>query len=151
MTVPMTFQSISARNGLPLLFAGQAQKEIVINEALLRLDALVHCAIEDERNDPPAEPLEGQSWLVGPEPVGVWAEQAGFIASFSGNDWLYQAPYPGFRCWNKATMQFQSYTSEWVAPVQPFPAEGGTTIDVEAREAIASILNILTEAGIFRR
>jgi len=43
MTDPITFDSTSPRFGLPLLFSGQVQKEVYLNEALSRLDGLTHC------------------------------------------------------------------------------------------------------------
>ena len=45
------------RLSLPLLIAGQAQKELFHNEALQTLDTLVAAAVEDApANDPPQSP-----------------------------------------------------------------------------------------------
>ena len=51
---------------------GQAQKAWVHNEALQTLDT-VACAIveEPERNDPPASPTEGSSYIIGAAPTGA--------------------------------------------------------------------------------
>lgn len=49
--------SKSQRLGFPMLAAGQAQKELTHNEALLLLDALVQgCSPSEPANDPPQSP-----------------------------------------------------------------------------------------------
>ncbi len=42
MSDPVQFEGATPRFALPLLFAGQAQKEFFVNEALLRADMVLH-------------------------------------------------------------------------------------------------------------
>ena len=62
------YDSRTARFDLPLLFAGQAQKEGTVNEVAARIDALLHGAIEGELAAPPISPSDGQAWLVSAAP-----------------------------------------------------------------------------------
>ena len=63
MSEPL-FDSRTPRLDLPLLFAGQSQKEGFVNEISARLDALLGLAIEGELAAAPPAALDGQSWLV---------------------------------------------------------------------------------------
>jgi hypothetical protein len=138
----------TARHDLPLLFAGQAQKETFVNELAARVDALLHLAIEAETATPPAAPSDGQSWLVGASPTGAWAGHGGTIAARAAGNWLFLQPRAGMTLLNKATGQQVRYLSGWQAPAKPALPAGGTTNDTEARTAIAAIITALVSAGI---
>lgn len=149
MTEPLSYQSDSARYNLPLLFAAQAQKEVVLNEALIRLDSLLHPSVEDRLAEPPATPLDGQCWLVDSGASGSWTGHEGEIAAYSGGDWLFLAPRQGMRCWLQSSRQWLNFDAGWIAPEKPVLASGGATVDTESRSAIQTLINALTEAGIF--
>lgn len=149
MSDPISFDSTTPRLGLPYLFAGQAQKEAFVNEAHSLIDALLHCAVESETATPPAAPLDGQSWLVGAAPTGVWSGQGGKIACRQGGNWLFVAPRAGMRLFNRASGQDVRYSgSAWLSPVTPALPTGGTVIDTQARAAIAAIVDALVIAEI---
>lgn len=149
MTDPISFDSTTPRFALPRLFAGQAQKEIFVNEASARIDAIIHCAVEGTLTTPPASPVDGQSWLVGTSPTGDWARQAGAIASRQAGQWLFTPPRDGLRVLDRTTGQEKRYHGGWKAPTAPSAPAGGTTIDAEARAAIADLVAKLREAGVF--
>ncbi len=142
------FESRTPRLDMPLLFAGQAQKEIFVNEVTSRLDALLFLAVEAELVTPPANPADGQSWLVGASPQGDWTGHAGQIASRQAGNWMFTTPLPGMRLLNKVSGQELRYTTAWIAPTRPGSPSGGTTIDAEARGAINAILSTLAAAGV---
>lgn len=142
------FDSRTARFDLPLLFAGQAQKEAFVNELAARVDAALHCAIEGVLAAPPATPGDGQAWLVGASPTGDWAGHSGQIAARQAGNWLFLDAVPGMRVFNRATGQFLHYTTAWQTPPRPAAPTGGTVIDAEARAAIGAILSLLTNAGV---
>lgn len=149
MSDPLIFDTATPRHKIPLLFAGQAQKEFYINEAHALTDALLHCAIEGEADAPPGTPAEGEAWLVGPAPTGTWAGQAGKLACRQLGNWLFVAPHDGLSLLDRSTGQTKRYFSGWIAPEAPAAPMGGTTVDSEMRAAFAALVGALQEAGIF--
>ena len=142
------FDSRTTRFDLPLLFAGQAQKEGFVNETSARIDALLHGAIEGEQAAPPAVPMEGQMWLVGAGASGAWLGQAGKLAAYQSGNWLFVTARDGMKLLNRALGQEIRYSGSWKSALRPNLPSGGTIIDTEARTALTAILAALTTAGI---
>ena len=149
MSDPISFDSTSPRFGLPLLFAGQAQKEVFVNEAHALADALLHCAIEGIATAPPASPVEGTNWLVAAAATGDWAGKVGLLAPRQGGNWIFVSPRDGMRLMNRATGQDMRFAGTWQNPAAPASPAGGTVIDDGARTAIAGLITALRAAGIF--
>ena len=105
-------------------------------------------AVQSETATPPANPADGQSWLVGANPSGFWSGKAGQIASRQAGNWLFTSPRAGMRILNLTTGQDIRFVSQWNAPAKPAAPSGGTTIDAEARTAIGAIIAALAGAGI---
>ena len=129
--------------------SGQSQKEFYVNEAHSLADALLHASCEGEATDPPATPAEGEAWLVGASATGVWVGEDGKLASYQAGNWLFASPNDGMRLFDRSTGQVLLYLGGWQRPAAPAAPSGGTTIDTEARTAIADLVSALTEAGIF--
>lgn len=157
------------RLSLPMLFAGQSQKEVFHNEALQVLDTLAAGAVEEpERNDPPSSPVAGSCYLVGAAPTGEWSQYPDHLAAFSGAGWRFVAPVPGLVVLVKSTGIFATYgLAGWeigtisgsrvvingtqiVGPQAGTIAgpSGGTTIDSEARATLEQVLAALRTHGL---
>jgi hypothetical protein len=148
MTDPFLFDSASPRFGLPLLFAGQAQKEAFVNEAHALTDALLHCAVEGEASAPPATPSDGTNWLVGAAATGDWAGQDGKLACRQAGNWLFVSPRDGLRVLDRATGQQRCYLATWRIAEDVLEPTGGSSVDAEARAAISQLIAALRESGI---
>jgi hypothetical protein len=148
MSDPIVFTSASPRWRIPLLFAGQFQKEVFVNEAHALTDALLHPAIEGEADDPPAAAAEGESWLIGDAPTGAWADHAGDLASYQAGGWIFAVPRDGVRLLDRSTGQEIRYRGGWQRPATPAAPAGGTTVDAEARAAIAELVAALIAGGV---
>jgi Protein of unknown function (DUF2793) len=137
----------TARHALPNLFVGQSQKEVTHNEALARIDALLHPVIEAELAAPPA-PLglgdDGRCWLVANAAIGAWAGKSGQIARWSGGSWRYLSPCEGMMLWDENIGKRRFYISGvWTVSTAITDPAGGSVIDIEARAALVAILQHL--------
>ncbi|GAA0286010.1 DUF2793 domain-containing protein [Rhodovulum strictum] len=92
--------SETANLSLPLMQAAQAQKHVTLNEALVRLDALVQLRLQSTSlSAPPVTALDGQVWAVAADAAGLWAGQAGRIAIADNGGWVFVVPRAGWRAW----------------------------------------------------
>jgi len=141
----------TGRHRLPLLAVSQAQKEITHNEALVVIDALLHPAVEGTSSTAPvvAEGDIGRCWLIGAAATGIWATHKNEIAIYVGGGWRYIAPPDGMRIWNRSNKRHLFRIDEqWVeVPSIPHPATG-SVVDVEARAALAAILQYFRLIGV---
>src|SRR5260221_14705014 len=102
----------SARLGLALLSAGQAQKEFFHNEALQTLDLLTAAAVEEgPRNSPPATPSLGTCYIVGNAPTGDWAGKSQCLAGFTSGGCGYVDPVDRMRAHVRANLAWANYLS----------------------------------------
>ncbi|MFC6689192.1 DUF2793 domain-containing protein [Jhaorihella thermophila] len=96
---------------LPYIAAAQAQKHVTHNAALDLLDGLVQLSVKDrDLAAPPANPTEGERYIVATGATGGWAGWDGDVALFSGGAWLRLSPQPGWRVWieDEATLLVRS-------------------------------------------
>jgi hypothetical protein len=159
----------SDRLALPLLHAGQAQKEIIHNEALTLIDMLVQASVQSaDLTAPPMTPEPGQCWIVADGATGAWAGREGALAGWTGAGWRFAPPMPGARVWvedrNHAvnhdgavwkdeTSRFDGVYINHLRVVSERQAaiaspSGGATSDAEGRTAINAILNALRAHGL---
>jgi hypothetical protein len=138
---------------MPFILPSQAQKHVTHNEALLKLDTLLHLSITDELPAPPSTPAEGSSYLISGAPTGIWAGKAGRITSWQDGHWNFAAPRRGWRAWFASTGRLKVFSGSSWQDI-PLPSEGnldrlgiGTTPDAGNRLAISSPASLFTHAG----
>ena len=143
MTQPIDFSPTTARHHLPLLVAGQAQKEFFVNEALARIDLLLCPVVEGELAAPPSQPLAGQCWVVAPSPSGSWIGQETALACWDGAQWTFAFPQTGQTAYDLSTDARLCFDGAWQRALLPPAPQSGTTVDTEARAALTAVLEIL--------
>lgn len=86
--------------GLPYIAANQALKHITHNEALRTLDALVQLSVVSRSiGNPPAEPVEGDRYIIADGATGDWTDMQGQIAVHEDGAWMLITPGPGWLAW----------------------------------------------------
>lgn len=136
---------------LPFIVSSQAQKHITHNEALLKLDALLHLGVEDSGlNATPADPEEGQRHIVGSAPTDAFAGHAGEVAAFQDGAWKFFAPRAGWTAWDKTAQALLVFhDGAWIEVVPPsMPLLGlNATADATNRLSLASAAALFSHDG----
>lgn len=158
----------SARFALPYLFPGQAQKEVFHNEALAAIDSVLHLCVEGVAAEPAIAPEPGESWIVAEGSIADWDGKDDCTATWTEGGWRFTAPVPGMLAWDRAASYWRHWSgTAWIGGVLPASAlhiggeqvvgprlaaiaspSGGTTIDNEARAAIAAVIATLMSHGL---
>lgn len=161
--------SETARWALPLLEAGQAQKEMTHNEALAVLDLLQGASVEQVGLDtPPPSPTTGQCWVIGSTPTGAWAGRAGALAGWTAGGWRFVGPREGMAVWSHSDGCSATYAAgAWrigrligtevvIGGLSVIGARraavaapaGGGVVDGEARAAIGVLIATMAGHGL---
>lgn len=96
---------MTPRLALPLLVAGQVQKELFHNEALALIDLLIGASVEGTPvAAPPASPVLGTFYRVATTgATGAFAGHEGALAGWSVAGWRFVAPVEGMRLTDRVT------------------------------------------------
>lgn len=122
----MSESEFTAKLELPYLLPNQSQKHVTVNESLRRLDTLVLTAIEGRGSvEPPAAPVDGEAWLIGEAPVGLWEGMASRLAFWADGAWYFEVPKAGWRVYDKAESALILYDGAAWSPI------GGDTQNLE--------------------
>lgn len=155
------------RLALPLIAAGQAQKDVTHNEAVLALDRLVALVVTSRSLLlPPSVPQLGACFIVPAAGAVAWGHPAGTLLHWQGAAWLAETPRDGqialladeglmlIHCgswrdqWPIAGLVVSGRTVLAVPPVNLVAPTGGAIIDSEARAVLAALLAALQQQGI---
>lgn len=138
--------------GLPYIQPSQAQKHVTHNEALRILDAVTQLTVRAaDLVSPPADPSDGDRYIVASSAQGAWAGEDHAVAVFVDGNWQFFAPLPGWRADvtpTGASLRFDGTVwSEGDLP-DTLPQLGlNTSADSTNRLAVASEATLLTHEG----
>jgi len=134
------------RLALPYIAAQQGQKEVTHAAGLNRLDALVQPVVQQVGlNMPPASPSDGQMWVVGTSPTGVWVGQANRLAQRIGGAWVTYAPFIGLVVFDATTLAQWGWTGVAWTLIAPRILEASAIYDPPS---IAAGSGVTTTIGV---
>lgn len=140
----------SARFVLPLLAAGQAQKEVTHNEALTLID-LALCPVVEAvgTNIPPSTPTLGQAWIVGTAPSAGWTGAANALAGWTAGGWRFvQLPVGASVTLHSNGLKWKRNSTAWVVSPTASVPTGGLIVDVQCRAALTGVIDALISHGL---
>ncbi|MCX7568046.1 DUF2793 domain-containing protein [Sulfitobacter sp. F26169L] len=141
---------LSARLALPYLQPSQAQKHVTHNEALQLLDILVQLTVKAfDVVTPPAAPQAGDVYAIGDAPTGGWSGQAGKLAAFTSNAWIFITPQEGWQAQGSTEPQPRVWRAgSWEAGLSNLPSLGiSADADAFNRLAVSAPATLLSHAG----
>lgn len=124
---------------LPYIAPGQAQKHVTHNEAIRALDAIIHLSALSVMDDPPQDPQDGERYIIGAAPRGVFEGHAQKIAAFQDGAWVFLSPKIGWQIYNQSDESVLIYNgSAWqgstsnaaISEITPRLGVNGTADDV---------------------
>lgn len=140
----------TARHKMPFLAVSQAQKEITHNEALVIIDALLHPVVQSQLSTPPTvtDADIGKCWLIGASPIAEWSGKTDHIAVWIGGGWRYLSVGDGTHVRRADTnVELVKSEGQWNSPPAIADPATGSVVDVEARQAIATLLSYFRTIG----
>lgn len=136
---------------LPYIAPGQALKHITLNEALRRLDALIHMSvISHELTAPPLSPGNEDRYLVPVGASGIWTDRTGDIAVFRDGEWDFITPLEGWTIWSKTNNQFHVWDgNHWIPLSMISPTEQTEFLGINSVADTQNRLSISSPGSLF--
>lgn len=136
--------------GITLVEQAQAQKEVTVNQAFARIDAILNSGAKSRAiATPPGSPAAGDLYIVAASPTGAWAGQAGKLTYFDGI-WRFIIPIEGMTLWVNDENLIYSYDgSAWILANNPTEFQNLTKLGVNATADATNKLAVASSAILF--
>lgn len=143
--------SNSLNLGLPFVEPAQAQKHVTVNDALMRLDAVVQLAVIDRTiAAPPGAPAEGDRYIVAASATGAWAGHEDEVAAYLDGAWTFFAPQEGWFAFDRAAGVIVTYGgSGWGPMAGTFSAGTAETLGINTTADATNRLSVRSAYALF--
>jgi len=143
----------TSRLDLPYIMPSQAQKHVTHNEALRMLDCLVQPVVKSRKfSAPPANPAEGDGYIVAAGATDIWVGKENSIACFTDGAWQFFTPAAGWQLYDAGAVERIVFDGTgWLGAdaggsARPFFGVN-TDADTTNRLAVASAFSLFTHEG----
>lgn len=136
--------------GIAFVEQAQSQKEVTVNQAFARIDAILNSGAKSRAiATPPASPAAGDLYIVAASPTGDWAGQVGKLAYFD-SIWRFIAPLEGITLWvNDENLVYSYDGAAWVLSNNPTEFQNLTKIGINATADTTNKLSVSSGAILF--
>jgi hypothetical protein len=136
--------------GITLVEQAQAQKEVTVNQALARIDAVLNSGAKSRAvATPPGSPAAGDVYIIAASPTGDWSGQAGKITYFDGI-WRFITPIEGMTLWvNDENLLYSYDGTNWVLSNNPIEFQNLSKLGVNATADTTNKLAVSSSAVLF--
>jgi hypothetical protein len=140
---------ITPKHSLPLVDGTQASQEVPHNTAVVSLDQLVNLAVSNiatPTNAPPGSPADGDAYLLGASPTGVWSGFANKIAYYYAG-WKFFTAKEGMRAYDKNNDKLYTYDGAAWNQVASASGVGNVTFQDGVLSTSVGLTAIVSDTG----
>ncbi len=136
--------------GVTLVEQAQAQKEVTVNQAFARIDAILNSGAKSKAvATPPASPAAGDLYIVAASPTGDWSGQAGKLAYFDAI-WRFITPMEGMTLWvNDENLLYSYDGAAWILSNNPTEFQNLTKLGINATADATNKLSVASGSILF--
>lgn len=136
--------------GITLVEQAQAQKEVTVNQAFARIDAILNSGAKSRvLATPPVSPASGDLYIIAASPTGDWSAQAGKLTYFDGI-WRFITPIEGMTLWVNDENLIYSYDgAAWVLSNNPTEFQNLTKLGINATADATNKLSVASGSILF--
>lgn len=146
--------------GIPYISPNQSQPDVTHNDALVMIQVLLSTGVwQVGLNTPPGSPENGDAYIVGTSPTGVWVGKENCIAAYYQDQWYYVPGFDsdgtqitmseeqvGLMVWSKPDGDYYIWTDTGSPSVLAWTASGlgGALTGVNIKDDNSSIVSAAT-------
>ena len=150
----------SVHLGIPYISTNQSQPDVTHNDALVMIQVLLSTGVwQVGLNTPPGSPENGDAYIVGTSPTGVWVGKENCIAAYYQDQWYYVPGFDsdgtqiemseeqvGLMVWSKPDGDFYIWTDQGSPSVLAWTASGlgGALTGINVKDDNSSVVSAAT-------
>ena len=135
---------------ITLVEQSQSQKEVTVNQAFARIDAVLNSGAKSRTTaTPPVSPIAGDVYIIAASPSGDWAGKTGNITYFD-SIWRFITPIEGMTLWvNDENLLYSYDGSAWILSSNPTEFQNLTKLGINTTADTTNKFSVASSAVLF--